>query len=549
MMSRAQMVMSILHVVLFSFTLATRDEHKFLKKLSFKALQRVMNPMYDALPKNEFGNIDSRTARYAAHRSLMHLHGWLVFGLAPEPGNVTTTPSPSADLEGSLRPAQIERLLQKHLEKKQGLTLDDAIEFTFDIERAVHTVAVNELQWAWRTQGLSSNFSDSIELDTVYEVLDLVMIAFSLKEFKDDPRQRQKVPKTDPYWTPTQSFVRSVARSVLRSGQRTYDFTNVKRVVMEVVERHGTWQNGQCLQIKEQLIGKERSCPGRVELAHFYKEFYETGARPLVESPPYLESLGTLEGARAEFPSVLIPNYIQSSANFVYHTKLYAVVCPDECEDILGRIEQQVQGPDATPDVLVDVIRSLSSTSAPDGPGSLPYWSLDRLNKIARLHNGRVPLHGRLFAQWLHGVYPRECPFPQLAGTADQMMPQRFEANTGFPRVATKQMMQAVIELARERDEAAPDMARTVSDSIENGDCFPWIPHEDLIAPVLPPKSLWKEYRGVAGFAGLAVVLVSLFATLIARGCCRRLRRKGSSVDMASTAGVPLSVDASTEQQ
>merc|ERR1719343_1639826 len=30
--------------------------------------------------------------------------------------------------------------------------------------------------------------------------------------------------------------------------------------------------------------------------------------------------------------------------------------------------------------------------------------------QIGKRHAGKVPPHGRLFAQWLHHAYPRECP-------------------------------------------------------------------------------------------------------------------------------------------
>lgn len=31
-----------------------------------------------------------------------------------------------------------------------------------------------------------------------------------------------------------------------------------------------------------------------------------------------------------------------------------------------------------------------------------------RLQEVAALHGGKVPIHGRLFAQWMHHAFPRE---------------------------------------------------------------------------------------------------------------------------------------------
>ena len=37
-----------------------------------------------------------------------------------------------------------------------------------------------------------------------------------------------------------------------------------------------------------------------------------------------------------------------------------------------------------------------------DAPRQLPRALLNKLDEIAQLHGGEVPIHGRLFAQWLH---------------------------------------------------------------------------------------------------------------------------------------------------
>merc|ERR1719373_905599 len=49
-----------------------------------------------------------------------------------------------------------------------------------------------------------------------------------------------------------------------------------------------------------------------------------------------------------------------------------------------------------------------------------------QLEQIGDTHGGKVPLHGRLFAQWLHYVFPRECVFPHKSGTASLASPHEF---------------------------------------------------------------------------------------------------------------------------
>merc|ERR1719482_335660 len=54
-----------------------------------------------------------------------------------------------------------------------------------------------------------------------------------------------------------------------------------------------------------------------------------------------------------------------------------------------------------------------------------------RLEEVASIHNGKVPVHGRLFAQWLHFVFPRDCPFPHEAGTVNPQTPVKYEEALG----------------------------------------------------------------------------------------------------------------------
>ena len=53
------------------------------------------------------------------------------------------------------------------------------------------------------------------------------------------------------------------------------------------------------------------------------------------------------------------------------------------------------------------------------------------LKDIADHHGGTVPLHGRLFAQWLHHAYPRECLYPHLSGTTQPMSANEWKRETG----------------------------------------------------------------------------------------------------------------------
>merc|ERR1719361_104930 len=96
----------------------------------------------------------------------------------------------------------------------------------------------------------------------------------------------------------------------------------------------------------------------------------------------------------------------------------------------MGQLERGLQRPDAAPADVASLVARLPSASVLANR-TLPPLLLRRLHRIAAKHGGRVPIYGRLFAQWLHHAYPRECPFPHLSGTT---RPQHLEHWQGAGR-------------------------------------------------------------------------------------------------------------------
>merc|ERR1719491_1176444 len=54
-----------------------------------------------------------------------------------------------------------------------------------------------------------------------------------------------------------------------------------------------------------------------------------------------------------------------------------------------------------------------------------------RLYSIAKSNAGQIPLHGRLFAQWMHHAFPRECPFPHEGGNVSPQTPNEWLRESG----------------------------------------------------------------------------------------------------------------------
>jgi len=136
---------------------------------------------------------------------------------------------------------------------------------------------------------------------------------------------------------------------------------------------------------------------------------------------------------------VIIPNYLQATSNCIVSTSHYLVCCTNECETLMGEIEVAIDAPTALPSKILSVVGSMSShtTLDDDEPAHLSAELIQQLEQVAANHGGMVPLHGRLFAQWLHYVFPRECPFPHKTGAVSSTTPGEY----GDHHIASKEDM------------------------------------------------------------------------------------------------------------
>jgi hypothetical protein len=178
---------------------------------------------------------------------------------------------------------------------------------------------------------------------------------------------------------------------------------------------------------------------GRVRIADFYKPAL-AGDWQFQESVAYLKHIGALDESASAEPSVIITNYLYSHANCIASSGFYSVCCKDECEGLLGHLEEQIAAPDAKVPEIVTIVSSLKSSSV-SAPRDLSDRLISRLDGIARHHEGSVPLHGRLFAQWMHHAFPHECPFPHLSGTTIQQSSDEWGSESGMLATATEEEM------------------------------------------------------------------------------------------------------------
>jgi hypothetical protein len=207
-----------------------------------------------------------------------------------------------------------------------------------------------------------------------------------------------------------------------------------------VGEQFGKFQDAECKGLKATLTKIEDRDSGRVRLSDFYKPAIggTDGAWQFQESVGYLRQLGALDESSSDEPRVMVPNYLTSQTNCIASSDYYSVCCINECEDLLVHLEKEIAAPQASPSRILELISGLPSSSVP-APRQLSPTLRSRLEQIAAEHGGPVMLHSRLFSQWMHHAYPRECPYPHVAGTTSQTKPDEWAEHSGSGAAASKE--------------------------------------------------------------------------------------------------------------
>jgi len=256
---------------------------------------------------------------------------------------------------------------------------------------------------------------------------------------------------------------------------RVHDFNSLGRLVEGLGERYGEFQNLECHEMKHQMLDLSDGS-GRVRLAKFYQAAVANRTSHFSESPDYLRHLGALDETDPRQPSVIITNYMYARANCVASSSLYSICCIDECEALLAKLEGSIANPYADPETLVGLVATIPSDTV-SAPRNISTAMRDRLDDIARHHGGSIPIHGRLFAQWMHHAFPNECPYPHMtANMATPVSPLDWylaEEETGLHLKASQEEMESFVEAAWRLN--ASDPLAAVSEPP-----LPWTEEEEL---------------------------------------------------------------------
>jgi hypothetical protein len=320
-----------------------------------------------------------------------------------------------------------------------------------------------------------------------------------------------------PPWLATQEFLRKIAREVA-PNMAQLSFTDVEGIVAEIGDRFAEWQDSQCQAMKGMLLEIEDHGTGRVKLGDFYGAAVHKGRYQFTETINYLRQIGTLDESDPSFPRVIIPNYVSGLSNCVMRTQYYSVCCLDECESLFGKLEQELGKPEAVPAEVIAIVERLPSATVAANRKLSPTL-LSRLHEIANHHGGVIPLHGRLFAQWMHLAYPRECKYPHMSGTTYKKTMEEWEKETGERTGSTMEELYEWTEhfskQERLRQESNPAAVSSSSeDEVFEGNCGMWTMEEELIVQRPSLKKRIKPSRtllpGLFAILAFTAAIVSM---------------------------------------
>jgi hypothetical protein len=473
--------------------------------------QETLRAMFDALPKSDEGHIGLSAARYVLHRLFEDRHRWFVHGLHP-----------TKNASGSS--SEVGKALQNLGESDvAGLDLLTLASLASTLEELIQGELATHLSdmYAARSQQNGSYVPGSFLKEIAYDYLTIYISGADFAE-----NSRDQVADDEAFmrnntkdWNETQEWLYETiatqfkAESSCKSenvSECKFDFDASLRVLKHVVENYGFFNDRECRKVKSALLEVEVPRTGRVKLADFYRAGL-SGAWSFNEKIEYLRALGALDESVPSQPKVIVANYVSSWVNCLSPSKFYSVCCRNECEDYMKTIETKIGGPTSDVDTLFRLIQSDAMFKA-DASSNF-YQLKQRLTSIADKNGGSINIHGRLFAQWMHHVFPRTCPFPHESGTTNPMTPDDWLAETGHENIqASAAEVQQILDkqqgnaTAGERDEE-----REPVEEIGSGE-LPWSDTEELLV-VRPVSTLQAKSQPSAKGTIVLEVLVA-FALL-----------------------------------
>jgi hypothetical protein len=482
-----------------------------MRKAKIHRIERALIPLFGSLPKNHAGRISASVMRYAVQRYFGQQNAWILKGFEAHSviANVSDFSDGAHILQGKV-PEYVRLMLEEKF-ASNGFGLQDAVGIIAALETLTFDEALRGMQTSFKLNSLSTadKLSDNQLLDVLTSYLIVEMLEGDSGDALQHESDKANIHDLYPHWDATFVFVKDVAKndgfkSKSHSNPflvRSFSFEDASQIAQSITEQFGPWSSHECHEIKDSLVELDPHGTGRVKLSDFYGSSKD-GRWQFRESSEYLRQLGALDESSEHLgPQVIIPNYIQGMSNCITSTPFYSVCCQSECHEVYQHLEAALPASsDGTwpADNIVGAIEGIFEAN-------LSSSLIERFGEVSKYHGGRVPLHGRLLAQWLHFVFPRECPYPHLAETIDPQTPARWEEVIGRDAATASD---AEVEQFLESEAAA--VAPSPKAGLEM-----WNTHEVVFHASTPSDAREIEVRGLLRSCAILGLLLSLAALVL----------------------------------
>eukprot|EP00928_Gymnodinium_smaydae_P032044 TRINITY_DN23322_c0_g1_i1.p1 TRINITY_DN23322_c0_g1~~TRINITY_DN23322_c0_g1_i1.p1 ORF type:complete len:576 (+),score=74.23 TRINITY_DN23322_c0_g1_i1:66-1793(+) len=406
-------------------------------------MEKALAPMYSALPKDEHGRLKHEVVRYALHRIFVARHSWYVRGLeaihnTPKIADSFPEQNVSFDLDGL---PFLPSFLQNTIEQEHvgvGLSLTELAALAASIEDLAHKESTHRLEQAYGAMELNKQEKLSgRELTSAIETyFTIYLLGFDFADWTHNTvRERTRTFRQSKRFQEFRPWLDKLRKDVsvpdLENNDGLSSFNDAARIVEAISDNYGRFNDMECHGMKRELISLEGRKPGRVRLSDFYNQtLSKIGMYWFGEKIDYLRALGALDESNLSNPQVIIVNYVSSPPNCVRVSSVYDVCCNSECESFMGQLESAIGAPESSPEIIMHSVALLASDTS-KARTLLPESLRQRLFDIAKDYGGRVPLHSRKFALWMHHVFPRECPFPHEEGTTMPLTADEWMQSSG----------------------------------------------------------------------------------------------------------------------
>jgi len=398
-----------------------------------------------------------------------------------------------------------------------GFSLEDLVVMVAAVERLTFDEVIRGVEVAFMLN--KHEITDGLNLEAFLDVLGSYVITEMLEEAHSDPTHRleqhaldkENIREIYPHWDITFLFMMDLVQNEeFEKMQRrnpfadhdVYFFNDVTRIGQRISEEFASWSNHECHEIKDRLASMDVHGTGRVKLSKFYGKSQD-GAWQFTEASEYLRQLGALdESSTLQGPQVIIPNYVMGMANCITSAPYYSICCLNECDRVFQHLEVAIPASTASTAEIIHVLESMHDTESIE-TGKVSATLRSRLEEVAAVHDGKVPLHGRLFAQWLHFAFPRDCPYPHLAGTVNPQTPMKFEEALGVDATtASDAEVEQFLKSDAARMDASPEAGAAM-----------WNLKEHILESSTPSDlatSPVRQVMQVLSFLGMLAAMMSL---------------------------------------